>query len=72
MKEQNQINAERDSTRTTERRLGKTRVQKALTWPLVVLLITPVLLAGWRPKPTLEPKRERKEVTKKENICGAG
>jgi hypothetical protein len=71
MKEQNQINAERDSTRRTESRLGKTRAQKALTWLLVVLLITPVLLAGWTPKPTVEPKRERKAVTKKENICGA-
>ena len=47
------------------------RVHKALHWLLVVLLITPVLLAGWGPKPTVEPKRERKQVTKRENICGA-
>jgi hypothetical protein len=65
------MNAGRNLAQRTESRFGRMRVQEALTWLLVVLLIMPVLLAGWTPKPTVEPKRERKEVTKKENICGA-
>jgi len=54
------MNARRNLAQRRESRFGRMRVHKALNCLLVVLLITPVLLAGWGPKPTVEPKRARK------------